>query len=100
MSLFIVAAGDFLGGLLYATPQGVRGQYFGIRAETEQCAHQPVVLCWWAAKTEQSSLLAKRLNGVAQVGIAFHSQDSTRREPDAYLWMRGMPVGKLRARGL
>src|SRR2546425_10200414 len=94
MSLLDVAVGNILGGLSHKVTKRVRSQDLGVRAKAEQGAYQPVVLCRRAAKTEQSSLLAKRLNRVAQVGITLHEQDPTRCELDAYFWVRGVPVGK------
>src|SRR6266699_874808 len=95
MSLLGVTIGNILGSLLHKVPQGVRSQDLGIGAKAEQGAYQPVVLRRRAAKAEQSSLLTKRLNSVAEVRITLHDQDSTRREPDTYFWVRKMLVGKL-----
>src|SRR5258708_20084667 len=95
MSLLGVAIGNILGSLLHKVPQGVRSQDLGIGAKAEQGAYQPVVLRRRAAKAEQSSLLTKRLNGGGEGGIRVDDQDSTRREPDTYFWVRKMLVGKL-----
>src|SRR5258708_23101443 len=90
-----VTIGNVLGTLVHKVPQGVRSQDLGIGAKAEQGAYQPVVLRRRAAKAEQSSLLTKRLNSVAEVRITLHDQDSTRRELDTYFWVRKMLVGKL-----
>ena len=95
MSLFRVAAGNILSGLQDSLAQSVGGKQFGIGTETEEGAYQPIIFCWWAAKTEQASILAKGLNSVAQLGIAFHNQNSACCQADAYFWMRGVVVRKL-----
>ena len=87
MSLLRVAVGNILSSLQNTLAQSVGGKQFGVGTETEECAYQPVVFCRWAAKTEQASIIAKGLNGVAQLGITFHDQDSACCETDAYFWM-------------
>ncbi len=87
MSLFSIAPGNILGSLLYALSQGIGSKHFGIGAETEECAYQPVIFCRWAAKTEQSSILTKWLNSVAQLWITLHNQNPTGGELDTYFCM-------------
>src|SRR6266699_882528 len=58
MSLLGIVMRNIQSSLSQQLPQGIRSQHLCLGTKTEQCAYQPIVLPWRAAKTQQSSLLA------------------------------------------
>ncbi len=95
MSLFCIVMRNIQSSLSQQLLQGIRSQHLRLGTKTEQCAYQPIVLHWRAAKTQQPSLLAMWLNGFTQVAVALHHQHPARCKLDAYFFMRRMPVRKL-----